>query len=121
MTIMSTNHRIESAAGIAGGKPRVAGHRIIVQDIVIWHEWQGRTADEIAAEHGLELADIYAALTYYYEHQLQIDRSIGERDSFVAALCAAIPSKISLRIPYGDGQAAGRIVAALRATAQPQP
>ncbi len=99
MTIMSTNHRIESVAGIAGGKPRVAGHRITVQDVVIWHEWQGRTADEIAAEHSLELADIYAALAYYYEHQPQIDQSIGERDSFVAALREANPSKISLRVP----------------------
>ena len=99
MTIISTNHRIESVAGIAGGKPRVTGHRITVQDIVIWHEWQGRTVDEIAAEHGLELADIYAALTYYYEHQPQIDQSIGERDSFVAALRGATPSKINMRMP----------------------
>jgi uncharacterized protein (DUF433 family) len=98
MTIISANHRIESVAGVAGGKPRVIGHRITVQDIVIWHEWQGRTADEIAAEHGLELADIYAALTYYYEHQPQIDQSIGERDSFVAALREATPSRIGPRM-----------------------
>ena len=99
MTMMNTNHRIETTAGIAGGKPRVTGHRITVQDIVIWHEWQGRSADEIAADHGLELADIYAALAYYYEHQSQIDRSITERESFVAGLRAATPSKIGLRVP----------------------
>ena len=98
MSITSTNHRIESVAGIAGGKPRVAGHRITVQDIVIWHEWQGRTADEIAAEYGLELADIYGALAYYYEHRPQIDQSIAERDSFIAALRKATPSKVSLRL-----------------------
>jgi uncharacterized protein (DUF433 family) len=94
-----TNHRIESTAGIVGGKPRVTGHRIAVQDIVIWHEWQGRSADEIAAEYGLELADIYAALAYYYEHQPQIDQTIGERDSFIAALRGATPSKIGLCVP----------------------
>lgn len=32
---------IEITPGICGGKPRIVGHRIKVQDIVIWHERMG--------------------------------------------------------------------------------
>ena len=44
------DRHIEVTPGVAGGKPRVAGHRITVQNIVIWHEWIGLGADEIATE-----------------------------------------------------------------------
>jgi len=37
MTAVIVNH-IEITPGICGGKPRIAGHRIKVQNIVIWHE-----------------------------------------------------------------------------------
>jgi uncharacterized protein (DUF433 family) len=47
---------------VAGGKPRIAGYRITVQDIVIWHERLNVSADEFASEYGLPLADVYAAL-----------------------------------------------------------
>ena len=60
--------------GVAGGKPRIAGHRITVQDIAVWHERLGLSADEIATEYGLSLADVYAALAYYYDHREEIDR-----------------------------------------------
>ena len=39
---------IESSPGVCGGKPRIAGHRITVQNIVIWHERMGMSADGIA-------------------------------------------------------------------------
>jgi uncharacterized protein (DUF433 family) len=95
MTMAHTNQRIEATPGIAGGKPRIAGHRITVQDVVIWHEWLGRSADEISAEHGLDLADIYAALAYYYDHQTEIDRTIREHEDFVVALRQRMSSKLA--------------------------
>jgi uncharacterized protein (DUF433 family) len=61
---------------VAGGKPRITGHRITVQDVVVWHERLGLSADEIASEYGLSLADVYAALAYYYDHREEIDRAI---------------------------------------------
>ena len=54
---------IEVSPDIAGGKARVAGRRITVQHIVVEHERLGRSADMIADELDLSLADIYAALT----------------------------------------------------------
>jgi uncharacterized protein (DUF433 family) len=51
--------------GVAGGKPRIAGHRITMHDIAIWHERLGRSADETATGYALSLADVDAALAYY--------------------------------------------------------
>lgn len=77
---------IEITPGIAGGKPRIAGHRITVHDIAIWHERIGKSADEIATEYDLTLADVYAALAYYFDHREEIDRDIEESKLFVEAL-----------------------------------
>ncbi len=80
------DQHIEITPGVSGGKPRIAGHRITVQNIVIWHERMGMSADEIATEYGLTLADVFAALTYYYDHRVEIDDSIRSDTEFVAEL-----------------------------------
>lgn len=85
---------IETTPGTCGGKPRIAGRRITVQNIVIWHERMGLSADEIATEHEIELSDVYAALTYYYDHHAEIDKSIRADETFVKNLRKQIPSKI---------------------------
>ncbi|MCL5959729.1 MAG: DUF433 domain-containing protein [Chloroflexi bacterium] len=84
--------------GVVGGKPRIAGHRITVQDIVIWHERLGLSADEIASEHGLSLGDVYAALAYYYDHRESIDQAIREDEDLVADLRRRIPSKLRKKL-----------------------
>ena len=88
-----TQH-IEITPGIAGGKPRITGHRITVQDIVIWHERMGMSADEIATEHSLSLSDVYAALAYYYDHREEIDKSIRTDEAFITELRRQIPSRL---------------------------
>lgn len=92
-----TKH-IEITPGVAGGKPRIAGHRITVQNIVIWHERMGLSADEIAAEYDLDLADIYAALAYYYDHREEIDEAIRADEAFLAELRNRTPSKLKAKI-----------------------
>ena len=73
---------IEITPGTCAGKPRIAGHRIRVQDIVLWTE-EGRSADEIVANFPqLSLADVYAALTYYHDNREQIDQDIREDEEF---------------------------------------
>ena len=94
MTVHILDQHIESTPGIAGGKSRIAGHRITVMDIAIWHERMGRSADEIGTEYGLSLADVYAALAYYYDNQVEIDAQMRESEAFVEALRRQIPSKI---------------------------
>jgi uncharacterized protein (DUF433 family) len=93
------NEHIEVTPGVAGGKPRIAGRRVTVQDIVIWHERLGRTADEIAAEYNLTLGDVYAALAYYFDHRSDIDRSLAKDQAFVETLRERTPSKLDGRLP----------------------
>jgi uncharacterized protein (DUF433 family) len=85
LTASAPSH-IEITPGTCGGKPRIAGHRIRVQDVVIWTE-QGRSADEIVADFPqLSLADVYAALAYYHDHREKIDRDIREDEVFVSQM-----------------------------------
>jgi uncharacterized protein (DUF433 family) len=97
------NQHIEITPGIAGGKPRIAGHRITVQDVAIWHERMGKSADEIAAEYDLTLADVYAALAYYFDHRAEIDRSIEEGNAFAEALRQRTPSKVRQKLQGRQG------------------
>jgi len=98
MSIKTLDQHIEITPGVVNGKPRIAGHRITVQDIVIWHERMGRSADEIANEYDLSLADIYAALAYYYDHRDEIDKAIKDSGDFIEALRQKVPSKITRKL-----------------------
>jgi uncharacterized protein (DUF433 family) len=88
------DRHIEVTPGVAGRKPRIAGHRITVQNIVIWHERMGLSADEIASEYDLSLSDVYAALAYYHDHRAEIDQSIRDERAFVEGLQRMTPSKL---------------------------
>ena len=69
--------RIVSTPGICGGRPRIDGHRIQVEDVAIWHERMGMSPDEIVSEYPtITLADVHAALAYYYENRERIDADI---------------------------------------------
>ncbi len=98
MATKTLDQHIEVTPGIAGGKPRIAGHRITVQNIVIWHERMGKSIDEIAAEYDLTLADIYVALAYYYDHRSEIDRDIEKSRAFIKALRKSTPSKLEQKL-----------------------
>ena len=102
MQVKTLDLHIGITPGIAGGKPHVAGRRITVQNIVIWHEFMGHSADEIATEYDLSLADVYAALAYYYDHRIEIDEAIKESENFVEALRQKIPSKVARKV-YDQG------------------
>jgi uncharacterized protein (DUF433 family) len=92
MSVQTLDQHIEITPDVAGGKPRIAGRRITVQNIVIWHERMGLIPDEIATEYDLTLAEVYAALAYYFDHRAEIDQSISESEAFVEALRENTPS-----------------------------
>ena len=98
MPTESLDQRIIRTPDICGGKPRIAGHRITVQNIAIWHDRLGWSADEIASEYDLELADIYAALAYYFAHREEIDQSIREGKAFVEEMRRKTPSKLEEKL-----------------------
>ena len=84
--------RIVVKAGFCGGKPHIAGHRIKVQHIAVWHQRMGMSVDEIASTYDLTLAQVYSALAYYWDHKQQIDDDIQSDRDFVDGLRAGAPS-----------------------------
>lgn len=94
----SPESHIAMTPDVCGGKPRIAGRRITVQSIVIWHERMGMGVEEIAAEYDIDIADVYAALTYYFDHRTEIDRSINEGLAFVEELQRNTPSILQKKL-----------------------
>jgi len=98
MATKSLDQRIIQTSGVCGGKPRIDGHRITVQNVAVWHERLGHSADEIASEYGLDLADIYAAVAYYFAHREEVDQSIRQSRDFVKELRRKTPSKLRQKL-----------------------
>ena len=91
---------IEITPDVCGGKPRVAGRRITVQNIAIWHERMGLSADEIASDYDLSLAEVHAALAYYFDHRDEIEKSIRDGLAFAEEMRKAHPSLVTQKL-YG--------------------
>jgi uncharacterized protein (DUF433 family) len=86
VTDVSREH-IEIVQGAGGPKARIAGHRIRGQDVAIWHEKLGMSPDEIVDQYPtITLADVYAALAYYWDHREEIERAIAAEDALVEEL-----------------------------------
>lgn len=89
---------IVSTANIVGGKPRINGHRITVENVSIWHEQQGYSVEEIASLYDLSLSEVYSALAYYFDNKEEIDRQIAESDTFAAEMRQKTPSLLAQRL-----------------------
>ena len=101
MVVPVLDKHIEITPGVCGGKPRIAGHRIRVQDIAVWHEYQGLSPDEIVAQFPqITVADVYAALTYYHDHREEIRRQMDEAEELAGRLIRDNPPRLP-RKPTG--------------------
>jgi len=85
---------IESKPDVLNGKPKIVGRRVSVQHVVVWHEKMGKSVDEIATEFDLSLAEIHAALSYYFDHREKIDADIKNDQAIIKELKGEIPSKL---------------------------
>jgi uncharacterized protein (DUF433 family) len=100
MVVPVLDKHIEITPGVCGGKPRIVGHRIRVQDIAVWHEFH-LSPDEIVAQFPqITLADIYAALSYYHDHREEIHRQMEEAEKLAERLKKQNPSRLP-QIPTG--------------------
>ena len=58
-----------------------------MQDVVIWHEKLGMSPDEIVHHHPtITLADVHAALAYYWDNRDEVERAITEEQALVHEL-----------------------------------
>lgn len=93
------SEHIQVTPGVCGGKPRIAGHRIRVQDIVVWYEHRNMSPDEIVYHYpSINLADVHAALAYYYDHLEEIRQQIRESEAFAAQMAAETPSILQRKL-----------------------
>lgn len=90
----SIDNRIVFDKDILGGQPHIANHRIRVKDIVQWYDLLKMDADEIAATYELELADIFAALAYYYHNRVTLQQIWEQEEQLVHELRKSMPSLI---------------------------
>ena len=85
---------------IFGGKPIIGDHRISVHHVASYIR-QGYTAEQVVAEEvfpDLTLAEVYAALHYYYDHKDEIDREIDEERAYLKARAQEDMSPLAQRL-----------------------
>ncbi len=90
------------------GKARLTGTRIKVSLVAEEHTRLGMTPEQIAREHPhLTLAQVHAALAYYYSHQEGVEAQIAESLAFAdQSRQQAGPSPLATRL-----RAQGRLLA----------
>lgn len=76
MAVLAIQH-IVSDPDKHNGKPRIAGKGITVQHIAALHNL-GWTVEQIAQDYALEFGEIYAALSYCFDHKPNIDQALAE-------------------------------------------
>jgi uncharacterized protein (DUF433 family) len=77
---------ITQSPEIRGGQPRIAGTGVTVRRIVGWYKL-GLSAEEITTEVGhLSLAQVHAALAYYYANMDAIEATIEAEEQEAAEI-----------------------------------
>jgi uncharacterized protein (DUF433 family) len=90
---------IESTPDVLGGSHRIAGHRVRVLDIVVWHEKRGYSPDQIVDLFpGISLADVHAALVYYFDHPADIEAEFQRESKSIAELKPRYPSQLQNKL-----------------------
>jgi uncharacterized protein (DUF433 family) len=95
----STEDRISRTPDVCGGKACIAGHRVRVLDVVVWHEHQGMTPDEIVSHFPtITLAKVHAALAYYFDHIDEIQQEMRAEREFSEEFRRSNPSLLEAKL-----------------------
>ena len=84
MITLAIEH-IVSDPGKRGGKPYIAGKGITVQHVAALHNL-GWTVQDLTEEFEFTAGQVYAALSYYADHQEEIDRAIRDAEDKVQGI-----------------------------------
>jgi uncharacterized protein (DUF433 family) len=73
---------IEKKPGVRGGKACIEGTRICVKDIVHLLNWGMKPEEmrEYYSDRPLTLAEVHAALAYYYDHRDEIEAELAAEE-----------------------------------------
>ena len=80
-TVTEIGSLISRRPEIRGGRPCIAGTGVSVRRIAQWHN-MGLIPEEVVQTFGghLSLAQVHAALAYYYANQAEIDADLAAED-----------------------------------------
>ena len=86
-TVTEIGSLISRRPDIRGRRPCIAGTGVSVRRIAQWHN-MGQIPEEIVQTFGghLSLAQVHAALAYYYSNQAEIDEDLAVEESEAEAL-----------------------------------
>ena len=83
---------VERRPGVQGGRPVIRGTRVLVSTLVVTYRGGASIEDLLADFPHLRPAQIHDALSYYYDHQDEIDREIDELNSEQAVMTRFPPT-----------------------------
>jgi uncharacterized protein (DUF433 family) len=84
---------------IRNGRPYLIGTTVTVADVAIAKVYHNQDADGIAEWYSLTLAQVYAALAYYYEHKAELDEQIRQQIRRTEALWEKRPGNDGSILP----------------------
>ncbi len=85
-TVSNIGSMIYSQPGLHGGRPCISGTGVTVRRIAVLHN-TGEAPEEIAANFGhLSLAQVHAALAYYYANKAEMDADLEAEEREYDAL-----------------------------------
>ncbi|MCP4428646.1 MAG: DUF433 domain-containing protein [Chloroflexi bacterium] len=99
MTAMSTTHTgyVSRHKEISNGRPVITGTRIRVSQIALEYERLEWTPDQIVDAHPhLTLAQVHAALSYYYDNLSSFHKEFVENKESLATLRRHYAAKMAL-------------------------
>ena len=80
-TLVEIGSLITRTPGIKGGTPHIAGTGVTIRTIVRWQQ-SGLLPEQIATRIGhLSLAQVHAALAFYYANQEVIDHEMTQEEA----------------------------------------
>lgn len=88
---------IEITPSVCGGKPRIAGHRIRVQDIVIMHDRMGKAPYEIANDYP-SISRCSCRIGYYMDNMEEMRRDITEAEKLEDEMRTKTPSLLMQKL-----------------------
>jgi len=78
--IVKTDHpHIVRLEGVCGGEPIVDGLRVTVRHVTTLHQ-RGESIQEIGEDLGLTEAQVYHALSYFFDHREEINALIAQEE-----------------------------------------
>lgn len=79
MVTMQSINLIAISPKVRNGRPFIVGTTVTVADVAIAKIYHDQDADGIAEWYSLTLAQVYAALAYYYDHKAEMDEQIRQQ------------------------------------------